>query len=678
MIWRGCKLTQKPPPLAGEVARRAGGRVAAGYRSPTACGRSPLASEGALGIVRFFMLFSVFYLSLFLSVGLLSARRAVPDGSAAVIVPLGCGFGVSLLAVLPALFAVVLGFTLPAAALAAAAAAGIGAALLYRGTRLHGTVKDPDSGALWACLLPVVLITLYLLHTHVLHLADGAYHTGQSCYGDMPMHLGFIKYIAQSGEFLPRYPLLGGTHRFGYPFLCETVSSVFVVLGADLRTAYLLPMLPAFLSVYGMFWQLARRVTDSAGKACLAFYLFFMGSGLGFVYFLGSADSFAGIFTGFYTTPTNFVEKNIEWVNPIVDLLIPQRATLFGWCVLLPAVYLLWRFCYEGERRLWPWLAVLVLPLPLLHTHSALALVLLCLVGGVYTLAQGPRRKTLLPWLGLAVVCGAAWLFQMLPTVLAQSLDGQHMLRLHFNWINGQDDGTLKDNYFWFYIKNIGLVYLLLIPAFLRARPKQRWLYGGGLAILVLAEFVVFQPNNYDNNKLLYVWHILGCILAAQLLADIFARVRALPWRALGLAACCFLGMFGSVLTVGREALSDYRQWSADDIALAAYIDENAGSDALFLTSDSHLTPVFALAGRRILCGSGSYVYYHGMDYSAEYNAMRALYETPDEATLAAWDIGYAVFDSSVYAKFAADENWYAARFPVWYEDAGCRVYKIG
>ena len=500
------------------------------------------------------MLFSVFYLSLFLSVGLLSARRAVPDGSAAVIVPLGCGFGVSLLAVLPALFAVVLGFTLLAVALAAVVAAGIGAALLYRGTRLRGMAKDPDSGALWACLLPVVLITLYLLHTHVLHLVDGAYHTGQSCYGDMPMHLGFIKYIAQSGEFLPRYPLLGGTHRFGYPFLCETVSSVFVVLGADLRTAYLLPMLPAFLSVYGMFWQLARRVTDSIGKACLAFYLFFMGSGLGFVYFLGSADSFAGIFTGFYTTPTNFVEKNIEWVNPIVDLLIPQRATLFGWCVLLPAVYLLWRFCYEGERRLWPWLAALVLPLPLLHTHSALALVLLCLVGGVYTLAQGPRRKTLLPWLGLAVVCGAAWLCQMLPTVLAQSLDGQHMLRLHFNWINGQDDGTLRDNYFWFYIKNIGLVYLLLIPAFLRAKPKQRWLYGGGLAILALAEFVVFQPNNYDNNKLLYVWHILGCILAAQLLVDIFAEVRALPWRALGLAACCFAGMFGSVLTVGREA----------------------------------------------------------------------------------------------------------------------------
>lgn len=57
--------------------------------------------------------------------------------------------------------------------------------------------------------------------------------------------------------------------------------------------------------------------------------------------------------------------------------------------------------------------------------------------------------------------------------------------------------------------------------------------------------------------------------------------------------------MFGSVLTVGRELVSDYQQWDAADIALADYISENAESDALFLTSDSHLTPVFALAGRR-------------------------------------------------------------------------------
>lgn len=274
------------------------------------------------------MIVSVCYLLLFLFVGLLLARRAVPDADSAVLLPLGCGLGVSLLAVLPALFALPFGFTLPAAGLAGAAAAVLGGVLLRCGTRLRGAAKDPDCGASWACLLPVAAVTLFLLHTHVLHMVNGTLHTGQSCYGDMPMHLGFIRFIAQSGEFPPRYPLLGGAHRFGYPFLCETVSSVFLLLGADLRTAYLLPMLPAFLSVYGMFWQLARRVTGSADKASLAFYLFFMGSGFGFVYFLGSAADFAGIFTGFYTTPTNFVEKNIVWVNPIADLLIPQLSLI--------------------------------------------------------------------------------------------------------------------------------------------------------------------------------------------------------------------------------------------------------------------------------------------------------------------------------------------------------------
>ena len=45
---------------------------------------------------------------------------------------------------------------------------------------------------------------------------------------------------------------------------------------------------------------------------------------------------------------------------------------------------------------------------------------------------------------------------------------------------------------------------------------------------------VVFQPNNYDNNKLLYIWHLLGCLLVASLLMDWFSKVRAIPWRALG------------------------------------------------------------------------------------------------------------------------------------------------
>ena len=54
---------------------------------------------------------SVCYLALFLAVGLAAARRALPQEGAPVLVPLGCGFGVSLLALVPAALAVVLGLT---------------------------------------------------------------------------------------------------------------------------------------------------------------------------------------------------------------------------------------------------------------------------------------------------------------------------------------------------------------------------------------------------------------------------------------------------------------------------------------------------------------------------------------------------------------------------------------
>lgn len=617
------------------------------------------------------------YLALFLLAGFLTARRALPGASAGTAVGLGCAFGVSYLAVLPACFALVLGFGAAAVGCAGAAAFLAVLGLLLAGGPLPALHADRSDAAMWACALPMLAITAYLLHTHVLHLVDGAYHTGQSCYGDMAMHLGFIKNIAVTGQFPPLYPLLAGENRFGYPFLCECVSSVFLVLGSGLRFAYILPMLPAFVAVYLMFWQLARHVLGSAGKACLAFWLFFMGSGFGFVYFLKDKDTFLSIFTGFYTTPTNDTAHNVIWVNPLADLLIPQRATLFGWCLLFAALYLLWRFCMENRPRLWLPLAVLVLPLPLMQTHSALALVLCCLVCGVYTLVHRPRVRTvLLPWLWLALVCGIVWAAQMWGTVFAQSVDGQHMLRLHLNWVNNTGTG-LKDNYFWFYIKNIGVVYLLLIPAFFHADRRQRWFYGGGVVIWALAEMVVFQPNTYDNNKLLFVWHGLGCILVAGLLCDWFGRLRARWLGAAGLAAVCFLGMFGSVLTLGREAVSDYQQWSAAAIRMAGYVDEHAEANALFLTSDDHLTPVFSLAGRQIVCGSASFVYYHGMAYSDEYNAMVSLYEMPDEVTLQAWGVDYVLFDGAVYARFQADEDWYRQRYELWYSDDEYRIYKI-
>ena len=614
---------------------------------------------------------SLLYMGAFLAAGAGLARRLVPHSDVQERLVFASAFATALLAGLPALAALVFDFTLPAAlaALAVAAVVAVWGWLPAGGTAMG---KGVEKG-FWLCVLPAAALTGWLLFTHTLYLKDGAYWCGQSTYGDLPMHLALIQALAQQGDFPPGFSLLAGQTVAGYHYLCESVSSVFLLLGSGLKMACLLPEFAALPTVFGGAWLLAKHLLKSAGAASLAFWLFFMGSGFGFVYFLGGEKgNFTRIFTAFYETPTNYVQENIRWVNPIVDLLVPQRATLFGWALLFPALALLAAFALENRRRLWPAIALLAAPLPLTQTHAALALVLICGVLFVRQLLTDRSRAALLPWLALAAVCAAVWLPQMLGEILPGVQGGERFLRLSFNWAN---EG---DNYFWFYIKNIGVVYLLLIPAFLAADKALRWFYGGGLAILLLSEFVVFQPNDYDNNKLLFVWHLLGCILVAGLLCRL---AKKLPKRAAGAALAgvlVFLATFGSVLTVGRELVSEYQQFSADAIAAGEWAKEETDPHALFLTGTQHINAVASLAGRTVLCGSPSYLYYHGLNYGEQQAAAKAMYETPSAALLEEWGVDYVVFSGFERSEFAADESWHQSNCTEVFRQGEYVIYQVG
>lgn len=614
---------------------------------------------------------SLVYMGIFLAAGAGLARRLAPHSDLQERVVFASAFATALLAGLPALAALVFDFTLPAALAALAAAAGLAVwGWLPAGGAAMG--KGTEKG-FWLCVLPAAALTGWLLFTHTLYLKDGAYWCGQSTYGDLPMHLALIQALSQQGDFPPGFSLLAGQTVAGYHYLGESVSSVFLLLGAGLKFACLLPQLAALPAVFGGAWLLARRLLHSAGAASLAFWLFFMGSGFGFIYFLGGEKgNFTRIFTAFYETPTNYVDENIRWVNPIVDMLVPQRATLFGWALLFPALALLAAFALEGRRELWPAVALLAAPLPLTQTHAALALALICGVLFFRQLLTGRSRAVLVPWLALAAVCAAAWLPQLLGEILPGVQGGERFLRLSFNWAN---EG---DNYFWFYIKNIGVVYLLLIPAFIAADRALRWFYGGGLAILLLSEFMVFQPNDYDNNKLLFVWHLLGCILAAGLLCRL---ARKLPKKAAGAAltgVLVFLATFGSVLTVGRELVSEYQQFSADAIAAADWAREETDPHALFLTGTQHINAVASLAGRTVLCGSPSYLYYHGLDYADQQAAAKAMYETPSASLLAEWGVDYVVFSGFERSEFSADEEWYQRNCTGVFRQGEYVIYQAG
>lgn len=453
---------------------------------------------------------------------------------------LGLAIGLCLLTWLPSLLAFLIGFTVTAQLLASA----IAFVLLCVSTviriinRKHWGFGSSNLGSLpWMLLVsvPILVIGASLLNTHVLYPhADGSVWVGQVTYGDLAMHLGFITSIAEQTAFPPQYSIFPG-HALNYPFLCETSGASLYQLGATARQAYIISAFYAFLLVVFGVYRFFKGWLKRDGRAALATVLFFFGGGFGFFYFFDLSKS-GGILQslidtsgntvsqtlldGFYNTPTNIPAIGLRWVNPIVDMLIPQRATLFGWAILFPCLYLLHGYAFERRRENLIMLGVFAGALPLIHTHSFLALGIVsafyCINDLITTRFEKRRVLGWLLYAGIACVLAAPQLFGFSFRQASES----SLVRFHLNW------GNTTDSYLWFYIKNLGLLFLLMPFAFLMLSKRDRRIYLSACLIWLIAEFIEFQPNDYDNNKLLFVWYAFTCGLISKWLCVLLHKIR--------------------------------------------------------------------------------------------------------------------------------------------------------
>lgn len=618
---------------------------------------------------------SLLVLLLFMLSGIVLSKSIFTKERSAVVLWLGLVLGLTEMMWLPALFSFFLGFGALSQLFGVLMSVLIAVAMTIIQRKTAKPEQKASSNAWLFVVMPVFLLSAYLLYTHTLSSdASGALFAGQSTFGDMCLHLGFITSLSTQGTFPPLYSIIPNT-PVGYPFLCDSISSTLSVLGLPLRWAYMLPMLIAFFAVFcGAFFLFEAWLKD-ARKTIIGFALFFLGGGFGFVYFMNflrnDPENFNRIFTAFYETPTNLVDENIKWVNPIADLMIPQRATLFGWVLLFACLFLLYKAVFENEKKYFIPLGLLAGALPMVHTHSFLALAIISAVLFVRSILK-EGLPSLAHWLPYIVIAAALALPQLLRFTFHQS-SAEGFLRFSLNWAN---DG---DNYLWFYIKNIGLVYILLLPAFLNAKREDRAFYGASLLILLICEFLVFQPNPYDNNKLLYVWHLLGCALVGGFLVDVYDKLRGLKGRSVLAAMVLFVCVFGGLLTLGREAVSRYMLFTPIEVETAAFIKDKTPSDALFLTADNHNNTVAALTGRNIVRGTGSYLYYHGVDDDAVAIDVNAMFTDPfeREELLAAYKVDYIYISDYERSNYEVDEAAIQEAYPLIFERDGVQIYAV-
>ena len=609
---------------------------------------------------------------------------------------LGLCMGLMLMMWLPVPFAYLMDFTRPAQLLGLAVAALLSALSIWgkrvirRGAPvLNGACPGLDLlGGMpaWlpvALIVPFVLLSAYLQYTHILWNVDGALYVGQSTYGDLCLHLGIATGM-RGASFPPDYTILPGT-MLGYPFLADSMVTSMLLFGSDLALSFTLTGTLMMALVYTGFVLFAWELTHKSAAVVLSFLLMFLNGGLGFLYTFDGAmrdpTMLKNVFTGFYQTPTNMPELNLRWSNVIADMMVPQRTLLGGWTMLLPALYMLIDAVRTRDMRRYALLGAWAGLMPMVHTHSFFALGLLSIGVMLSQILRAPsklRLRRFSCYLCYGLVALVLALPQLLTWTFPQTAGGGS-LGLHFNWVNNQGDGSLIDGYFWFWIQTVGLVYLLMVPAALSARrgSQKRSLALGALVIYTVAEFIQFQPNPYDNNKLFYVAYMIMLPTVAIYLINLWHRLRGIHGRAMLAGLFILASTLSGALSLSRELLSNYMLFSEGEVRAAAYIEENLPADAVILTGDQHNNAPAALSGRYIVCGTASYLYFHGIDTSAARSAEAQMLANPGEsaALFEEYGVDYIYISSYERYNFNADEAWFVENCPLIYDRDSIRIF---
>ena len=504
---------------------------------------------------------------------------------------------------------------------------------------------------------------------------DGLYSGGNS-WNDMSLHLAISSAFLSGDNFPAMFPVYAG-EPLRYPFMPDFQTAILRVFGLSPYAALMLTAVPLALTITGIFYSLALRIVRSRIASVTATILFLFNGGLGFIYFLEDWRKSGKPFTEFWgEMPSNYAnmwDQKIHWSNIIVDCFLPQRTSLYGIPIALTAFIIfaiVWRRWHESEYTTrwdgWKELlfaGVLVGALPLFHAHSFVAV---GLVSGFLFLLN-PRREWLVFWVP-AIALAA---FQMISQLdLSNHLTSGKFFYWQPSW-KGNDDTS----WILYWIRNIGVPLLLIIPAWLNTPRPWRRFYAAFFCLFVFCFFIMVSPHDYDNIKLMYYWYALSCVIIADWLIKLARRRRQYYLAALLVGVSIASG----VLALQRERLIRWRSFSDKEIAAAEFVTANTAPKSVFLTAPIHNQPILCLAGRTILMGYGGWLWTHGYQSKQREDDIKKIYagDIQSMELLKQYKVDYIYLSPAEIRIFNPNTAFINLQFPMVYQEGEISIYKV-
>lgn len=439
---------------------------------------------------------------------------------------------------------------------------------------------------------------------------DGMYIGLPNNYGDLPLHLAYITSFVWGNNIPPQDPSFAG-EKLVYPFLSDFLSAIFLKLGLDFRDILFIPGLLLTISLYCVLYYFTYRLTKKRLAAIISPFLFFFSGGFGFYYFFYDlVNTSHNLWPFLMNLPRDYTKipsLNYHWITPLTCLNIPQRAFLFGFPITLLIFSLLYTAIEQKRWNEFLFAGILAGALPFLHSHSFLVVLMVTIPLGL--IFWGWRK-----WFLFFVPAFILSLPQVL--YLSGHIGGGSFFKPNFGWMAG------KENFLWFWLKNTSLFWLLVIGGFVTiftARnshfPLRLGFYSLPFLILfLLPNLVLFAPWNWDNIKILIYWFLGTTPIAALGLTWLYENGRFKTLSRVGFFIIMFFLVAAGGIDVFKYAippLTEWKEFSAEEIKLSRRISVETPQNAVFLTAPTFNHPVF-ISGRKSLMGYPAHIWSHG------------------------------------------------------------------
>lgn len=477
------------------------------------------------------------------------------------------------------------------------------------------------------------VIVMTVTWSHVLvNEAKGWFSSCYNCFGDWAAHLTYTTSLAYGQKWPLELPVFSG-HQFSYPFFIDLLSAWLVKLGVDLRLAMIIP---GWILSMLLVWLLVKLGEKISGKKLVGYLVPFL-----FLFNWGG-----------------------EYLNIIVSRLVPQRGWLLGMPFSIIVYLLLWKWQETKNRKLLLLAGVITGCLPLIHFHSMLAV--LFIAGGLMILNFSWK-----------------WVYFFLPAILlaagqvslfySQSL-GLSMIRFKLGWLAGEQ------NWLIFWVINLGMILLLGIYGFIKAKKKTKQWFGIFGSLFILGNLLIFQPFDWDNTKIFDHWYLMLAVLGG-IGAERLLKHRRL-WVKIGggiLITLAVLPGFLEVIKFNQYQKNKYLFFSRQQLEMAEEIKQVIEPKALVLTASNHNHWLPCLTGRKIVLGYDGWLWSYGINYSRQRSEVQLMYAGGEESKnlLTSYKIDYVLIGPDEEREYGANSDFFENNFPVVFNQGDEVIYQV-